>query len=155
MRENTPRPSEIVGAAKIEKGRTRNKTGGTFSQITRSYFHVPYTYASPLLSESLAQAHYLLIYLCFFFLYLFSYNFSFLFLIAMECTPTPVWWWRNLVFSRARFSEKLQRKYTSKCYCKRQIDNNFRSVLLSDHRNDVKMFKTLHWNYSPADRVST
>ena len=34
--ESAPRPSEIVGSAKIEKGRTRNKTGGTFSQITRS-----------------------------------------------------------------------------------------------------------------------
>ena len=87
MRESTPRPSEIVGAAKIEKGRTRNKTGRTFSQITRSYFRVPYTCASSLLSESLAQAHYLLIYLCFIFLLYFSYNFSFLFLIAIECRP--------------------------------------------------------------------
>ena len=133
--------------------------GGPFSQITRSYFRVPNTYASSVLPESLAQAHYLLIYLCFFFFIYFSYNFSFLFLIAMECRPRK---WRDsfllaevsqdkakiprrerpllagkrdsgaiCFFFRARFSEKLQRNCTSKCYCKKQIDNNFRSVLLS------------------------
>ena len=125
MRESTHRPSEIVGSAKIEKERTRNKTGETFSQITRSYFRVPYIYASSLLSESLAQAHYLLIYLCFFFLYLFFLQLFLPLPDSYRVQTTPAWQWRNLFFSRARFSEKLQRKCTSKCYRKSQIDNSF------------------------------
>ena len=157
--------------------------GGPFSQITRSYFRVPYTYASSVLSESLAQAHHLLIYLCFFFFIYFSYNFSFLFLIAMECRPRK---WRDssllaevsqdeakiprrdrpllaekrdsgtiCFFFLARFSEKLQRNCTSKCYCKKTNRQQFSVCTLIDHRNDVKMFKILQWNHPPADREST
>ena len=50
------RLSDIVGSAELGKHEHENKTGGNFSQIMRSYFRLPFTDASCLLSESLEQA---------------------------------------------------------------------------------------------------
>ena len=64
------------------------------------------------------------------------------------------WWWRNLFFSylRARFSEELQRKWmwkTVNVIVKKTNRQQFSMVCaLMDHRNDVKMYKTLQWNHS-------
>ena len=42
------------------------------------------------------------------------------------------------------------------CYCKKTNRQQFSIVCtLIDHRNDVKMFKTLQWNHSSAARGST
>ena len=80
--ESAPRPSEIVGSAKNEKGRTRNKTGGTFSQITRSYFRVLYSLLSRAWHRLITYS-----FICSFYLLYFSYNFSFLFLKTMKWRP--------------------------------------------------------------------
>ena len=125
MRESAPRPSEIVGSVKIEKGRTQIKREEPFAW-SRAHIFTCLTLARH--PYYLRAWHRLITYsfICFFFFIYFSYNFSFLFLLAMECRPACVIV-AQFVFlprtTRARFSEKLQRKCMSKCYCKRQIDN--------------------------------
>ena len=64
--------SEIVGSVKLRKHEHKNKAGGNrggelslfpatapIFQITRSYFCVPFTYASSILSDSLKQTDFL------------------------------------------------------------------------------------------------
>ena len=76
---------------------------------------------------------------------------------TMEMTS----WWRNLFlsFSHSRFSEKrwmmeMDVNENFQCHFEKKKANKQTSQLqfsmvctLIDHRNDVKMFKTLRWNH--------
>ena len=46
----------MVESAELRKRERENKTEGNFSLITRSYFRLPFTYASSLLFASPEQA---------------------------------------------------------------------------------------------------
>ena len=59
----------------------------------------------------------------------------------------------SLCLVRVTFQEisKKMDVQTVKCYCKKQINNNFSVFTVIDHGNDVKIFKTLQWNHLPTD----